>query len=95
MGAEIFSEVRPERGALDLPGPARRIRVEPLRQPAPEPQCAPERQPDESAPLHDAPLRERTSLPPEKGRRAAIMVEHLRPLLHAVGGVGQNDLQLA
>lgn len=39
--------------------------------------------------------RERTSLPPEKGRRAAIMVEHLRPLLYAVGGSGQDDLLAA
>jgi hypothetical protein len=37
----------------------------------------------------------RTSLTPERGRRAAIMVGQLRPLLHAVGGAGPDDLLVA
>lgn len=45
-------------------------------------------------PLHPH-QRFRTSLSPEKGRRAAITVEHLRPLLHASGVAGGDDLLLA
>ena len=50
---------------LDLPGPSRRIRVEPLRLPEPARRAAPER-----APVEPAPAEREPAAVPEREREA-------------------------